>query len=811
MTKIKNFNIVGLRGIKDCLSLNLDKQSALLYGDNGTGKSSITDAFEWFYNGSIAHLSNEEIDRKGGITALRNIFLTGEDGAHFKVSFTKNNLDNTKTISDNNGKLNVNSSNTSEGFNIYLDDSNKENLILRYGDLISFINASKTDKLKELSKIIGFGEVTNTRDLLKKTVNGLKNELKIKDYDSQINIQQSHLIEQIGQNITSDEQYINTIKELFVPLKISKSINNASDINEALELIGKPEETQHVDLQSFYSDTQDSILHLLKLSEDIDNYYNDYFIRYNKIIKDLDKIKNIILENLLSEGVEILRGDKYVNDTCPLCLTPMGRPDLIIELEKRISGLEKFKSEKTNLIDARDSLETLLRNECLRRLSNIRSKEHYKLEENKSIKSYIENIINSFNEYHSQLRIDFTTSEKIIESAQLKVDKELFSHSLEICKNKLKDLKEKRTSTQTQSNEISSKVVLARKAYQEIKRLEKEKKILENQHKSMELIFNDLVLRQKKGLESFLDSFSSEIDDLYGFMNPYQKVKDIKLTKMESEEELKGLTIQCKFFDSDVSSPLKYLSESQLNCLGISFFLTSVKAFNKSNKFIILDDIVSSFDKAHRIRFAELLIEKFNDYQIILLTHEKGWFDYVSHAVKGKNWIIERIQWNDKKGTYIEESCDDLVNRIENKISQAQEESLGNDIRKHLERILKDIAHKLEIKVIYRSNEKNEDRMSSELLTELKHRLKKQPSSTLKDSKVIDRLLHLLFLGNKDSHDSPFISSFKDFCAFWEDVKELDKICECSNCQKYISMEYYDSVNKKIRCRCGNLTYDWKN
>ena len=143
-------------------------------------------------------------------------------------------------------------------------------------------------------------------------------------------------------------------------------------------------------MQSFYSDTQDSILHLLKLSEDIDNYYNDYFIRYNKIIKDLDKIKNIILENLLSEGVEILRGDKYVNDTCPLCLTPMSRPDLIIELEKRISELEKFKSEKTNLIDARDSLETLLRNECLRRLSNIRSKEHYKLEENKSIKSYIE-------------------------------------------------------------------------------------------------------------------------------------------------------------------------------------------------------------------------------------------------------------------------------------------------------------------------------------------------------------------------------------------------------------------------------------
>lgn len=73
--KIKNFKIKGLRGIRNDLFLELNNQSILLYGDNGSGKSSISDAFEWYYKDEIEHLISEEIDRKGGKTALRNIFL----------------------------------------------------------------------------------------------------------------------------------------------------------------------------------------------------------------------------------------------------------------------------------------------------------------------------------------------------------------------------------------------------------------------------------------------------------------------------------------------------------------------------------------------------------------------------------------------------------------------------------------------------------------------------------------------------------------------------------------------------------------
>ncbi len=97
MAKIKSFNINGLRGIKSNLSLNIDEKSVLLYGDNGTGKSSISDAFEWFYYDRIEHLASEEIGR-GGIAALRNIFLGDDEKAYIDIEFANKEFDSYKSI-----------------------------------------------------------------------------------------------------------------------------------------------------------------------------------------------------------------------------------------------------------------------------------------------------------------------------------------------------------------------------------------------------------------------------------------------------------------------------------------------------------------------------------------------------------------------------------------------------------------------------------------------------------------------------------------------------------------------------------------
>lgn len=142
MIKIKSISIKGFRGVKNELLLKLNSNSALFFGNNGTGKSSITDAIEWFYNNSVGHLSSEEIDRKGGLTALMNTFADIEK-CSVEINFIDNSLNSQKSIILKHSNLDVENSNNTDTFIKYIDCSKKENLILRYEDLTGFVLSTK--------------------------------------------------------------------------------------------------------------------------------------------------------------------------------------------------------------------------------------------------------------------------------------------------------------------------------------------------------------------------------------------------------------------------------------------------------------------------------------------------------------------------------------------------------------------------------------------------------------------------------------------------------------------------------------------
>jgi hypothetical protein len=236
-----------------------------------------------------------------------------------------------------------------------------------------------------------------------------------------------------------------------------------------------------------------------------------------------------------------------------------------------------------------------------------------------------------------------------------------------------------------------------------------------------------------------------------------------------------------------------------------------VKAFNHLNKFIILDDVISSFDSSHRKRFADLLFEKFSDYQIILLTHETEWFGYIKEIAKRKGWIIQEIKWNTTKGTYFEESPSELRELIEYQIVNNIEAQLGNTMRTYLEYVLKDICMNLQVKTSFRFNDQNEKRMADELINELKSSINNKSPELKTKIPIIERVASSGVLGNLLSHDNSFTPKMGDLKAFWADINTLEDLffCKEAKCNKSISMKFYDNVKKKIRCGCGKLSFDW--
>ncbi|MBK8945401.1 MAG: hypothetical protein IPM32_09045 [Ignavibacteriae bacterium] len=514
------------------------------------------------------------------------------------------------------------------------------------------------------------------------------------------------------------------------------------------------------------------------------------------------------LSELLIAGKNVITKKYHEEETCPLCLQSKKLEELKQEIEARLKLIEESSYKKSSFDNARQTVINFS-TDRIRRLDTLLSERLLSGESNKNIKDAVESIKSKIGEYQKAGKIKVTSGDNLIECNTLKLTEDDFKIISEI-DNRI--LAIDKSFEEDNSTIIYSNITSSKDAFLQIKNIEKAQEKLEKQKSSLQIIYDEFIKKQKEELENFILSFSSPINEFYQFMNPGELIHEIKIVIIGEEDELNGLTIEYDFNGNLTTAPQKYFSESHLNCFGLAFFLASVKAFNNKNQFIILDDVISSFDTTHRERFANLLFEKFADYQIILLTHEHEWFQYVRQIAKKKSWLINEIRWSNEKGTYLDQEPKELKEQIIYKLNNGIVDNLGNSIRKYLEHLLKEICYNLEVKVGFRYNEVNEKRMSDELLNELKSKISKH-SNDLKDkTEIIDRVANSAILGNLSSHDNPFNLSLGDLKAFWADVKELEKLFYCGNteCERPITFNKYDDVNKKIRCSCGNLNYHWR-
>ena len=206
-TKIKNITLQGFRGAKDKLFINFESptRSLLVYGDNGTGKSTVSDGIEWFFFDKIDHLSSEEIAKHEGI---RNKELKKQDDCYVKISFSDFSLDAQKELNIvKNDKFKIETSNKTDVFKNYIKQSKKENFLIRNKDLLQFIISTKSERLSRISDLIGYSDVIKLKDNLKKFKNNLNSLIRSKAFESQITSKKSELMQITKESVNTKEQF----------------------------------------------------------------------------------------------------------------------------------------------------------------------------------------------------------------------------------------------------------------------------------------------------------------------------------------------------------------------------------------------------------------------------------------------------------------------------------------------------------------------------------------------------------------------------------------------------------------------------
>ncbi len=193
MIHLRKIKLEGFRGARLPVELDLPGHASIaVYGDNGGGKSTITDALEWFYFNKVAHLWREDCKEE----CLRNTHIPDNQDSLISIEFSNASLNSDKTL---NSKFKGKCSNASKDFKDYLEQSQKERLLLRYGNILRFMLLTKADKRTEVLDIIGYERVTSKVTLMDVPRLGTV----LKDSASQIDISFDSLtdLENLGEKI----------------------------------------------------------------------------------------------------------------------------------------------------------------------------------------------------------------------------------------------------------------------------------------------------------------------------------------------------------------------------------------------------------------------------------------------------------------------------------------------------------------------------------------------------------------------------------------------------------------------------------
>lgn len=469
-TKIKSISITGIRGIRDTISLPLNEKSVLLYGDNGTGKSSISDAIEWFYTDKVSHLSGSEIDLKD---ALRNSYQKDSDTAFIAISYNRNVIDATKSLFSKRGKLTSELSNSSDDFEKYYSASQSENLLLRYQFLHDFIDQTKGDKLKYLSDIIGFSEVTKTKDVLRRTFNSIKSEIKSQNFEAQINNEKQTLIAKIGAAVSQENNFFEKVNEIIKPLKTGIIISSIEDIDNVLNHIKKPANTKQITELQFLDNTNKALSTLKSEISFIDEEYQKYFLEFNKIAEDVQSIMQTFLTELLRSGETVITKKFHKEDNCPLCLQKKNLEELKTDIQRRLKEIEESSKKKILFDNAKKSVSDIIA-ERLKRLELTANNALLNEQENESIKKAISNLNTKLTEYQKSANEKVTSGNKLLANNILILTEDDFkiqeqiSTRFEAIQTAIKNDK---------STELYANISAAKDAFLKIKRFEKDKSI----------------------------------------------------------------------------------------------------------------------------------------------------------------------------------------------------------------------------------------------------------------------------------------------------------------------------------------------
>ena len=191
---------------------------------------------------------------------------------------------------------------------------------------------------------------------------------------------------------------------------------------------------------------------------------------------------------------------------------------------------------------------------------------------------------------------------------------------------------------------------------------------------------------------------SKVLNDINNFLKQFDDNFYIKefFFDMEFTEDGKVefiVNVKIDFMNKSLDVYHHFLNEARLSALAIAIHFAIIKNVsdklqNSSLKLLILDDLLMSLDMSNRLSLIYLLKEYFKDFQLLLFTHDRGFFEILKDKMSWKSYEIYLKEKDDYEVPYIKKS----LNYFESAKKYFEEydyPACANYLRKEVERLKK--------------------------------------------------------------------------------------------------------------------------
>lgn len=157
-----------------------------------------------------------------------------------------------------------------------------------------------------------------------------------------------------------------------------------------------------------------------------------------------------------------------------------------------------------------------------------------------------------------------------------------------------------------------------------------------------------------------------------------QPVVNLRLRYLPSEEG-----------ESELKRPHTYLNEGRLNITFLALRLALFRLKLKSQEFqlMVLDDLLLSLDMNYRMDVLDLLFKEFRDYQMIIFTHDLGFFNLLKTYYDNPDWIHYKLTSDNTRFTFKEHK--NYMEQAKHFLATGDYEICAQLLRKELERKMK--------------------------------------------------------------------------------------------------------------------------